>query len=288
MKIDKKKLIEIWREFNQLLEKITIEASSLSFYTIFSIVPIILIILSLLASNPMFNDYYQKIETFILSNILPTNQDIIKNYINSFLKNSESMGILGAVYIFITSILFFQNFEAIMKNIFHSKRREFFNKISIYWTTMTLFPILFSFSIYLSIKIQDILNSSKYINNINLLPLLPSFTIFVMFWLAYNLGANKKLKIRAIATASALSASIFSVAKTLFVYYIIYNKTYNSLYGSFSMILFIFIWIYFSWIIFLSGAYLCEFLNNYLEGKKDNEKSIKKSKHSDNIYRDYF
>ena len=252
-------------KISDTIEDITIQASSLSFYTIFSIVPIILIVLSLLSSSPMFAEYYQKIETLIISNILPTNQDMIKEYINSFVQNSKSMGIIGSIYIFVTSILFFQNFETIMKNIFNSKKRELFNKITVYWTTMTLFPILLSFSIFISIKVQEFLNS--YSTGINFLGLLPFFTIFVMFWLAYNLGANKELNIKALAISSFLGALVFSIAKSLFVYYVIYNKTYNSLYGSFSVVLFVFVWIYVSWIIFLSGAYLCEYLDRYFDEK---------------------
>jgi len=267
-----------------LIEHITIQASSLSFYTIFSIVPIILIILSLLASNPMFSDYYKNIEHFILSNILPTNQDTIQTYINSFVANSKNMGITGGIYIFVTSILFFQNFETIMKNIFNSNKREFFNKVTVYWTTMTLFPILFSFSIYLSLKIQNVLSASKYTQNIDILALVPFFTIFAMFWLAYNLGANKELKIKALFISSFIGAVVFSIAKSLFVYYVLYNKTYGSLYGSFSIILFAFVWIYFSWIIFLSGAYLCEFLNNYFKEKDENDTS--NSTNKDKLFKD--
>jgi membrane protein len=264
--------LKLKNRFPELTEEITIQASSLSFYTIFSIVPILLIILSLLASNPIFSEYYQKIETFILSNILPTNQETIKVYITSFVQNSKSMGITGGIYIFVTSILFFQNFETIMTKIFNSNKRDLWNKITIYWTTMTLFPILFSFSIYISIKIQSILNQSTYTENINILALIPFFTIFVMFWLAYNLGANKELNIKAIAISSFISTTIFSIAKSLFVYYVIYNKNYTSLYGSFSIVLFIFVWIYVSWIIFISGAHLCEFLDEYFREK--DEKAI--------------
>jgi len=263
------KIKELKDKFPMLIEEITIQSSSLSFYTIFSIVPIILIILSLLASNPMFSDYYQKIEGFILSNILPTNQETIKTYISSFVQNSKSMGITGGIYIFVTSILFFQNFETIMIKIFHSKKRDIWDKITVYWTTMTLFPILFSFSIYISLKIQNVLNQSSYTQNINILALIPFFAIFVMFWLAYNLGANKKLNIKAIAISSLVATTIFSIAKTLFVYYVIYNKNYTSLYGSFSIVLFVFVWIYVSWIIFISGAHLCAFLDKYFKEKDE-------------------
>ena len=269
------------KELSITIEQITIQASSLSFYTIFSIVPIIFIVLSLFSLNPMFDGYYQKIETFIISNILPTNQDIIQKYITSFLANSKSMGIMGAIYIFVTSIIFFKNFETIMKNIFKSEKREILDKITVYWTTITLFPILFSFSIFLSIKIQDILNSSKYID-INILGIIPFITTFTMFWLAYKLGANKTLNKKALFLASFIGTTIFSIAKNLFVYYVLYNDMYSSLYGSFSIILFSFIWIYTSWFIFLSGAYLCEFLDENLEKFNFN------TQNKNDIYTKYF
>ncbi|NPA55289.1 MAG: YihY family inner membrane protein [Epsilonproteobacteria bacterium] len=244
-----------------VIEHITIEASSLSFYTIFSIVPILLIVLSLLSSTPMFSEYYQKIETFIISNILPTNQDLIKNYITSFIHNSKSMGITGGIYVFVTSILFFKNFETIMQNIFHSQDRSFFDKITVYWTTMTLFPILLSFSMFVSVKLQLILDSTKYTKWIDFASMVPFLSIVAIFWMAYNIGANKKLHIKALAISSIGGAFVFSIAKSLFVYYVVYNKAYHSLYGSFSVVLFMFVWIYVSWIIFLSGAYLCEYLD---------------------------
>ena len=276
-------LLKHKKELSLTIEHITIQASSLSFYTIFSIVPIIFIILSLFSLNPMFDGYYQKIESFIISNILPTNQDIIQKYISSFLANSKSMGIMGAIYIFVTSILFFKNFETIMKNIFKSEKREILNKVTVYWTTITLFPILFSFSIFISLKLQDILNSSKYID-INILSLIPFFTIFTMFWLAYKLGANKPLKTKSLFLASLTGAIIFSIAKNLFVYYVLYNNMYTSLYGSFSVIMFSFIWIYTSWFIFLSGAYFCEFLDEHID--EFNIFNIKNNKND--IYTKYF
>jgi len=90
-----------------------------------------------------------------------------------------------------------------------------------------------------------------------------------MFWLAYNLGANKDLNIKALFLASGVSAGIFSVAKYLFVYYVLYNKNYNTIYGSFSILMFSYVWIYISWIIFLSGAYLCNFLDKQFSKKSD-------------------
>ncbi|MGD9654678.1 MAG: hypothetical protein AB7U44_05730, partial [Sulfuricurvum sp.] len=45
------------------------------------------------------------------------------------------------------------------------------------------------------------------------------------------------------------------------------NKSYATIYGSFSIVLFLFLWIYASWIIFVYGLKLCYLLNRFYEGK---------------------
>jgi len=45
---------------------------------------------------------------------------------------------------------------------------------------------------------------------------------------------------------------------------VVHNKTYTSVYGGISTVLFFFLWIYISWAIFLHGLRLC-----YLIDKND-------------------
>lgn len=61
--------------------------------------------------------------------------------------------------------------------------------------------------------------------------------------------------------SSFLTLSVLSITKNLFVYYIVYNKTYSTIYGSLSTFLFSFLWIYISWIIYLYGVKFCHRLN---------------------------
>lgn len=265
------------KELKDRLEDLTQQASSLSFYTIFSMVPILLIVLSIFAATPMFNDYYEKIESFMISNILPTNHKLVLKYLQNFFSNSSSMGITGAIYIFITSILFFNNYEAIINKIFKSEKRDVWSRITTYWTIMTLFPIMFSTAIFISIKIQKLLNYTHYTSWIDFLAIFPFFIIWTLFFLAYKLSPNKKLPNKIVILSSFIVSIIFAISKQTFIYYILYNSTYNSLYGSFSVVLFIFLWIYISWLIFLSGAYFCDFLDTITIKKKDEENGFNKN-----------
>ena len=50
--------------------------------------------------------------------------------------------------------------------------------------------------------------------------------------------------------------------------YVIYNKTYTTIYGSLATLLFTFLWIYISWIIYLYGIKMCHKLNVKAQIKK--------------------
>lgn len=233
-------------------EEIEYYAASLSFYTIFAIIPLLLLALSIFANLPTFEAYYQNIKSFIFSNIFPNDTEIISNYIDSFMQNSVKMGVMGFIYILITSFLFFKNYEYIVSKIFDSNTKSFWESITIYWTLITLTPIGILISFSLTDYIQKLINSSVE-QNFNFLIFLPYLIIWFLFFIVYRISINVKLRVISILISSFLVSLIWYSAKSLFLYYVFYNKTYSTIYGSFSSIIFFFLWIYFSWIIFLYG-----------------------------------
>ncbi len=248
------------KSLKKSLDEITLYSAALSFYTVFSLVPIILIILSIFASSPFFSEFYTKLETFIASNILPTNQELIKEYLTHFLSNSSKMGIIGGFYILITSILFFDNYETIIAKIFKQEKRNLWEKIKLYWTMLTLFPVLFAGAMYLSIKFQFFLDSSHITSGIKIAKIVPFLLIWLTFFLAYKLTLiNETTKSTIIA--SFLVSIAFFVSKNIFIYYVLINKTYTTIYGSISILLFMLLWIYINWIIYISGIYLIKYLD---------------------------
>jgi len=251
------------QKIKEIFEEITLYSAALSFYTIFSLVPIILIVLSIFSSTPFFSEYYLKFEHFISSNILPTNQEIISKYLKNFLLNSSKMGFIGGVYIIITSILFFDNYETIIARIFNKEKRCFFEKLKLYWTMITLFPMLFASALYISFKFQYFLDKSALTSWINFIKLAPFFIIWLTFFLSYKLTLIKE-NTKAAIISSFVVTVMFFVVKNLFIYYVLINKTYTTLYGSISTLFFLFLWIYINWIIYLGGIYLIKFIQSKL------------------------
>lgn len=91
---------KIWKFIDELFDmEIFYYASSLSFYTIFSIIPLIIIIIAIFTKMPLFNEYYAGFKEFILANLLPSHVEVLNHYIDMFIANSTKIEIIGVVYV---------------------------------------------------------------------------------------------------------------------------------------------------------------------------------------------
>lgn len=238
-------------------KELTLFAASLSYYTIFTVIPLLLIMLTLLTSLPSFAEHYETIKTFIFSNLMPVNSQTIMGHIDLFLANSAKMGIIGLVMIIIASLLFFENFEYIANKIFHVKSRTLWESVTTYWTLMTLTPIALGASFFITAKLAIMIKTNTITLGINILPIVPYLIIWALFFLIFQIGPNTKVNAKASLISSFIISIVFSLSKNLFIEYVFYNKAYTTMYGSFAILMFLFLWIYVSWIIFIYGLKLC-------------------------------
>jgi membrane protein len=249
---------------------LTFYAASLSFYTLFTIIPLLIIVLTLFTSLPNFADYYEKIQEFIFSNLMPVNSEAMMEHVNGFLQNSVEMGMVSFAMIIVSSLLFFQNFEYIANKIFHAPKRGLWQSVTTFWTLLTLTPIGLGVSFYITGYVANLMASSEYTAGINILPYIPYLIIWALFFLIFQISANTKIYARAAVISSFLVSIVFSIAKNAFIFYVFYNKSYATMYGSFSIVIFLFLWIYVSWIIFIYGLKLCYIINRvYEEGESE-------------------
>ncbi len=255
-------------------KELTLYAASLSYYTIFTIVPLLLITLTIFTSLPSFQEQYETIKTFIFQNLIPVHSDTVTNHLDSFLANSGKLGAIGLIMIIAAALLFFQNFEYIVSKIFKTRQRTFWESITTYWTLLTLTPMALVASFYISGKVHTILNSSDIISGwINVMALLPYLIIWALFFLIFKIASVEGVLTKAAALSSFIIAIVWSIAKSGFISYVVLNKSYATIYGSFSSLLFFLLWIYVSWIIFIYGLKLCYLINCKYCNSSSNEKT---------------
>ncbi|HHD83300.1 MAG TPA: YihY family inner membrane protein [Campylobacteraceae bacterium] len=239
-------------------------ASSLSFHTMLALIPILLISLYLFVNLETFSPYLEEIKQFIFNSIIPVQQEYISQNIDAFMHNAYKMGALGLIFVLYVSVMFFDDFEYVINKIYGVPPRRFLHSISIYLTMVIIMPLGVAASFYLTIRANMLLQSFTYTHWINLLSLTSYLIIWFVFYVVYKISPNVTVHKRAAFVSSFVASLIWYLSKALFVYYVTFNKTYTTLYGSFSTIMFFLIWIYLSWIIFLYGVKLCHYLNNYI------------------------
>ena len=236
-------------------------ASSLSWSTLFSIIPLLVIFLSIFTKMPLFDDMYEKVETLIFSNLMPTHSKVIMEHINTFMQNSDQLGYVGAFYVTFAAIMFFKNYDYIVNDIFDTPSRTLWQAIKTYTLLLIILPVLMALSFFLSSFIQSYLDKTSITSIIHLYSFVPYFIVWMMFYVAYQLSANVHIEVSAALISSFIASLIWYISKSAFIFYVVHNKTYASIYGSISTILFFFLWIYISWAIFIHGLKFCDLLN---------------------------
>jgi len=226
-------------------------AASLSFFTIFSILPLLALLIVIISNTPTISQYLDKIMLYILDFINPTHSTTLSIQIEKFLENTGKLGYIGIVYLIFVFTMFFKDYEYIVNKIHGVNSRAIYKSFFLYLSFLIAIPVLFFIFILLS-TFSD-------------LPLLinifTSLFIWLVFIILFMVSANKKISLKAASISSFITLGTLSVTKTLFGYYVSANTTYATIYGSFSVALFFFLWIYISWNIYLYGTKLCSILN---------------------------
>lgn len=165
--------------------------------------------------------------------------------------NSHKLGVLGIVYVTFAAFMFFKNYDFIVNDIFNTPGRKLLHATKTYLLMLILIPSLISLSLYLSI----------YFTHPLLVNILPFLMVWIIFYALYQISANTNISFWAAMISSFIASLVWYLSKNAFVLYVTYNKTYASVYGSVSTLLFFFFWIYISWAVYLHGLKFCDLLN---------------------------
>ncbi len=244
-------------------KKLGYYSASLSFYTISSIIPLLIVIFYIFNNLPIFEDVHIQIREFIIHNFLPTNYNETMKYVDKFLISSDKkLGILELSYIILATTLFFRNYDIVINEIFGTKKRNLLRVAKTYWIFLIAVSLIIPLSFYLSILIDNALTNNTSQVTVHIFYFLPYFIIWGLFFISYKVSASIRIRTKAAFISSFISSGIWYVSKIGFTFYILNNsKMYLSIYGSLSILLIFMLWLYLSWAIYLRGLKLCCMLN---------------------------
>lgn len=252
-------------------DRLTTSAASLAYTTILSLIPLITVIFSLLSAFPIFDKVSGNFKTYIYNNLAPTASDTLVPYFEQFIANTNRMTVFGIIGLIVTSLLLIRSIDSALNFIWRTKRRRsIMYNLTMYWTVLTLGPILIGASVAISSYIfstkwlSDSTVSSIFLNS------LPFIISVVGFWLLYCIVPTETVPVIESVCGAVLAAILFELGKRAFTLYVTSFPTYQLIYGVLSSIPLLLIWIYFSWCIILFGAEFAASLAEYNNHRKSN------------------
>lgn len=219
----------------------------------------IALVIFLFSFHPFLSNYIDQFILYTLEFINPNRFSDFETFVKNFLSNTKELGSLGIVYMLFVFSMFFKDYEYIINKLHKTKSRSFWRYVLAYLALVMLIPLIFAIFFYS----MTLLESSLYHW---ILTTLFATSIMIMI---LKISINDKLFFIPLLSASLLIVVFLFITQQSFVYYVQYNTTYQSIYGSFSIALFFFLWIYVNWIIYLYGIKLLHRLNVIAKRKKE-------------------
>ena len=236
-------------------------AGSLTFTTVFALVPLLTIALAIFTTFPLFNTFRMSLEAYFVQSVMPKSiSTTILNYLTMFASKATRLSAVGAVALIMTSIAMMNLIERVFNRIWRVRgERSWTRRILVYWAIITLGPLLIGVSLTLS--------SQVFMATVDLFGRVPVLgaIIYTMaslalttagFTLLYLAVPNRDVDWQDAAWGGLVAGLAFELAKRGFAIFITQFPTYSKIYGALAALPLFLLWVYVSWVITLIGALL--------------------------------
>ena len=247
--------------FNE--DKCLIKATALTYYTLFSIVPIIALIFAIAKGF----GFQESLEAQLLNDFSEQKGVLVQafEYANKMLSNTKGGLIAGVgVVLLLWSVMkLLGSVETSFNEIWEIKKdRIWVRKITDYLSIMLIAPIFLILSGGITVGFKAGLDTAS--SSFSLLTpmnfvLLKTFAfslIWGMFVFLYMVLPNTKVTFKGAASGAFVAALLFELLQWAYVTSQIGVGSYNKIYGSFAALPLFLIWVQYSWFVVLFGAEL--------------------------------
>ncbi len=259
----------VFHYLNRLREKTFkdatfILASSVAYYFLFSIFPLMLILIAFSAYIIDFMGLKFSILDFVAEQI-PLVYDLTESNIERIISQRASIGAVGFVFLILASTYVFDSIQYALNKIYRIKinRKFWFQKLYGFLIMILIFILIFlSFSlstfiyhfldrIYLQLSLDRVI----YKNFLRAASIFIGMVFnFGIFSIIHYFGTNAKIHFKKIYKGAIVSACLWEMAKHVFLFYLNNFANYELLYGSVGSIIAFLFWSFISAFIFLLGA----------------------------------
>ncbi len=262
-------------------------SAALSFRTIFAMIPVIVLAVLALGSFSALEDHQEALHKFLdkagVAQIAVTGTTESENMVDQpdgdsepivynvadeieklVLKVQESftfgkVGPVGMALLIWSALTLFTTLERSLNRIFGARRnRPLGKRIMLYWSVLTLVPIIMTAALYVCGRINaDIVSDGFWARSVNFIGWIAPVIIGVfMTALVYRLMPNTKVSFRWSVFGAAIAVPLWMLGRRAFQIYVSEFVGKDHLYGTMALLPLFMLWLNLSWTIFLYGAVL--------------------------------
>jgi membrane protein len=246
--------------FRDLIDKgALLRTSALGYASVLAIIPMLALLFAIFKGFGL----QRLLAAHLLPQLAGGSQDFARQII-SYVEttNVASLGVFGVIWLLVALMILMTNIEQAFNHIWKiSRSRPWWRKLSDYLSIFLLFPILMAVAISMTSVLQshpELLQSFKpfipdiFFSAYNLL--ISIGMIWLGFSFIYLVMPNTRVRLISAILGGFIGGTIWQGAQWLFQWFQSSAPYYNAIYGALYQILFLVIWMFWSWLIVLYGG----------------------------------
>jgi membrane protein len=245
-------------------DRLGLTASSLTFTTLISLVPLLTVMLAIFSAFPMFANFQDSLQKYFLQTLVPPDiASQVLRALTQFAAKAKGVGSVGLVLLLFAALALMLTIDRTLNAIWRVRTpRPIAQRVLVYWASATLGPLVLGVSLTLT---SYVLSASQ--GYVRVLPggvtaLLATFEFLLLvaaFASLLHYVPNTHVRWRHAIAGGTFSAVGFELAKKFLGWYLQTVPTYTVIYGALAAVPIFLIWIYVAWVIVLLGAVIAAY-----------------------------
>ena len=250
-------------------------AGSLTFTTTMALVPLLTVALAVFTAFPGFSDFQTVLQKRLVESLVPENiARQVLGYLTQFASKASRLGTAGVLALVLSALAMVFTIERTLNAIWRvRKRRPLGQRILLYWTLLTLGPLLVGASAVVMSQLVVFTRGIAPDMTLNMRSLLGLLEFGLLVWAVsalYRYVPYTQVRWSHALVGGLWVALATEVARNLLVLYLGKMPTFSMIYGAFATVPILLVWIYLAWVIVLIGAVLVASLPKLLGlGQRD-------------------
>ena len=254
-------------------------AGSLTFTTTIALVPLVTVALAVFTAFPIFSDFQVVLQRRLVESLVPDNiSRQVLGYLTQFASKASRLGVVGVTALVLSAIALVFTIDRTLNAIWRvRKRRPFAQRMLLYWTAITLGPLLMGASLVMMSQLIVVSRGLAPDTMGNLRGLFSTLEFMLLAWgvsALYRYVPYTQVRWSHALVGGVWVAAATEIARNVLAYYFGKMPTYSVVYGAFATVPILLVWIYLAWSIVLIGAVLVANLPSLLGGIARDGRSV--------------